>query len=132
MRIRHKVTVTIDEGSDGKNMLLAPDDVGAEVILDGPGEANVGRVTLAAAAVFTVPAGSVASIQGLFIKSSGDFDLVLNGGTTLQVRRGVSASSGGTKAATTKLFFEGTVTSAVITAVDALQLTHAVWGDSAP
>lgn len=131
MRVRHKVTVTIDEGSDGKNMLLAPDDVAAEVILDGPQEANVGRVALAAAAVFAVPFGSVGDARGVFLKSDGDFDVSVNGGPALQVRRGPSGAAGA-KAAVTKFFFEGTLTSVQITAVETLKLTHAVWGDPLP
>lgn len=131
MRVRHKVTVTLDEGSDGKNMLLAPDDTAAEVILDGPQESSVVRTALAVAGTLAVPFGSVADARGVFIKSTGDFDVSLNGGAALQVRRGISAATGGTKAATTKFFFEGTLTSVDITAVEACALTAAVWGDPA-
>lgn len=132
MRVRHKVVVTIDEASDGKNMLLAPDDVAAEIILDGPEEASVVRATLAAAGVLSVPFGSVGDARGVFLKATGDFDVSINGGAALPVRRGISAAAGGTKAATTKLFFEGLLTSVSITAVEALSLTAAVWGDPAP
>jgi hypothetical protein len=128
MRVRHKVTVTIDEASDGKNMLLAPDDSAAEVILDGPQECSVQRVTLGVGVPFALPFGSVTDARGIFIKSTGDFNVSLNGGPALLVRRGIAGPTG-TKALTAKLFFEGTLTSVQVTAVEILTLTAAVWGD---
>lgn len=132
MRIRYKVNATIDEGNDGRNMILAPEDAAAEVILDGPQEASVVRVHLDAAATLVVPFGSITSAQGLYIKSSGDFNLNINGNIMLPVRRGVAAASGGLKASIVKFFFEGTITNVSLTASESLTLTAAIWGDSAP
>lgn len=131
MRIRHKVNVVISDDADGKDKLLALDDVNSEVVLDGYQEHNAGKAKLAAAAVFAVPFGSVADARGVFLKSTGDFDVSVNGGTALPVRRGVTPS-GATKASVTKFFFEGMVTSVTVTAVDDLGLTFAVWGDPIP
>lgn len=133
MRIRAKVTVKLFEDTTEKNGLLVPDDEAAEVILDGPQEANVIRADIAAAATLTVPLGSVGTVTGLFLKSTGDFDLVLNGGSTLQVRREQTKAGVANKASTVKFYFEGTVTSVVITALtSAISVTGALWGDSTP
>jgi hypothetical protein len=132
MRVRHKVLVSIDEGTDGKNMLLLPDDTAAEVILDGPQEASVTRAVLAASGMFSVPFGTVADARGVYLKASGDFTVSVNGGAALPVQRGVASSSGGAKAATTKFFFEGLITAVDIVATEALTLTAAIWGDPAP
>lgn len=130
MRVRHKVALNIAEDTNGTDMLIEQDDVSSEVILDGPQEANCGRASVVAAGTFTVPLGSVASPEGVFLRASGDFDVSINGGAVLQCRRG-NAAAGLTKAASVKFFFEGTISSVSVTAIAAMTLTHAVWGDSA-
>jgi hypothetical protein len=132
VRIKAKCNVQIFEDANGENALLSGKDELAEVILDGPQEANVIKADLLALGVFSVPLGSVGTPTGLFLKSTGDFDLVLNGGTPLQVRREVRAATGGAKAASAKFYFEGVLASATITALtDAITVTGALWGDPA-
>lgn len=131
MRIRTKCNVRIFEDTAEKNGLLTGDDEAAEVILDGPQEANVIKADILAAGVFNVPLGSVGAPSGLFLKSTGDFDLVLNGGTPLQVRREQTKAGVANKAAVVKFYFEGTLASATITALTAnITVTGATWGDS--
>lgn len=127
MRVKHKVNVTITDDAEGKDKLLSLDDTAAEVALDGYEEHSSGKAKLAIGASFSVPFGSVGDARGFFLKSTGDCDVSINGGAALQVRRGLVSS--GTRAASTKLFFEGTLLSVTVTAVEALSLTHAVWGD---
>lgn len=132
MKIRLKANVKIAEDNDEEIVLFAPDDDSAEVVLLGPQECSCGRVAIAALGTYTLPLGSVAIPSGLFIKSDGDFGLVLNGGSSLAIAREVKTASGGTKAASAKFLMEGTVSSAVITAgASAITLIFALFGDPA-
>lgn len=133
MRVRQKVNVTITDDLAGKDKLFALDDTLAEVILDGPQEMNAGRAVLAPDDVFTVPMGTVTDCRGVFLVMTADCSVAINGGAALACRLGVKAEEGGTEAAVSKFFFEGTVTSVVVTANadDDLVLKYAVWGDPA-
>jgi len=129
MRIRHKVNVTISDDADGRDKLLALDDALSEVVLDGYEEHNAGKTRLAASDAFVVPFGGVGDARGLFLKSTGDCDVSINGGAALPVRRGVQMA-GGARASSTKLFFEGTLVSVTVSAVEEMYLTYVVWGDA--
>jgi lipid-binding SYLF domain-containing protein len=129
MRMKHKVNVVVTEDVNGKNKLFAPDDALAEVTLDGFTEVSMGTVGLDANAAFNVPLGGISNVRGLYLKSSGDFALVLNGGAPVNITRGV-ATANGSKAASAKVFLEAALTSISLTnGALASSLSYLVWGD---
>lgn len=132
MRVKSKVTVKIFEDVAEKNGLLVPDDELAETINDGNQELSLIRADIAALGTFTATLAPVGTPAGMYLKATGDFDLLLNGGTPLQVRRQVKAATGGAKATSTRFYYEGTIASVQITALaDAISVTGAIWGDAA-
>lgn len=128
MRVKHKANVVISDDTTGKDKLFGPDDVNAEVTLDGYQESVASIVQLEAAEEFTVPLDVLNDVQGFFLRATKDFTVAINGSAALPVKRGITGSSNA-KAATCRILFEGTVTSIVVTAEEELKLWYAAWGD---
>ena len=129
MRIKHKSNLVVSVDTAGKDKLYAPDDALAEVVLDGFQEVASGTANLLAAAPLTLPMAGLTDARGVFIKASGDFSLVINGGAPLSVQRGHTAAAG-VRATSARVFLECGVTSVVVTAgASAITVTWALWGD---
>jgi hypothetical protein len=122
------VNAVLSRDKDGKDKFLALDDELAQVVLDGFAEHSSGTAVLATGASVTVPFGALGDARGVLLRATGDFNLALNGGAPLSIRRGVSVP-GGALAETSRVFLEALLTSVVVTAVTDLTLTYAVWGD---
>ena len=126
MRVKSKVNVQIYETTAGTDALFAPADSGAEINFDTYNEQASGRFALAASGSTSLSLGTVTACAGLYIRATGNFDLVLNGGDTLQIRRPATSTNA------LKFYIDGVVTSAVVTnasATAALSGWYAVWGD---
>jgi len=130
MRVVTKANVTITDGSENKDCLFGPNDGTAESSLDGLQESTSSREKLTASDVFVIPFAQVDSPKGFFIRSTGDFNLVINGhtGAQFQIRRGITAT-GGAKAAYVRCLMEMDLTSLQVTAVEDCELLWAVWGN---
>ena len=131
MRVKTKANVTITNGTNNEDTLFGPDDTAAESVLDGFQESADGKATLAAAAVLSPDFSHVDDPKGVFVRSTGDFDLVINGVGPLPVRRGVASVTTGNsvKATYARLLLEADVTSIQITAVEDSDILWAVWGN---
>lgn len=135
MRIKHKVNVRISEDAEGKNKLLAGDDVAAEVTIDGMKELSTGTLTVTAGEPFTVPMGGITDGRGFFLKASGDCTVTINGGPQLEMRLAAKEAASATTAVFAdecKAFLECAVDDLVVEVGDGdpdITLTYAVWGD---
>jgi hypothetical protein len=125
VRIRHKVYPKISDDSAGKNLLFAPDDALAEVIIDVYTKQANGHFTVAAGATEAMSLGDVAAVKGAYLETNGDCDVYVNGSATSIP---VKMATGGTVA---KLFLEAAITAISIKAPAAVTVTGkiCVWGD---
>lgn len=129
MRVKSKANVQIFSDTEERNVLFAPDDTDAEVIVDDYNEMNGAQFSIAATGNLTLSLGSVGAVSGVFISAQGDFDLVLNGAASaIEVRRSVDAAASDPA----KIYLDCVVTSVNVENVHAtLPLVgyYAVWGD---
>jgi hypothetical protein len=131
MRAKVKANVTLTQDADGKDKLFSLDDALAELTLDGFQEMAAGTALLTNGVPFTLGFGQLvgSGAQGMFLKGNGDFAMVLNGGSAVQVKRGVVGPAGSNKAASARVLMEAAITSVVITPVADMLLTFVLWGD---
>jgi hypothetical protein len=127
MRVTPKANVVIEDGTNNKNKLFAPDDELSLTVLDGLQECSSGQENMLTAAVFAVPFGGLTDVRGFFLESTGDFNLTINGGASIQVRRGVIGADGAV-ATSCRCLMEAQVTALEITAVSDSNVTWALWG----
>lgn len=130
MRIRHKINLQASLDTAGRDKLFGLDDALAEVVLDGFTEVSSGTVTLAAAALFTIPFASIADVRGLFLRATNDFKLAVNGGPQVTFRRGL-ATPGTGYASSCRALLEAALSGAVVEAINPLTLVYCAWGDPA-
>lgn len=130
MRVRLLAGVQITDGDDNKDNIFSLDDDLAVELLDGFLEAIGGREDLLLAdGAFTIPLSSMASVKGFFLRATGDFNLAINGGAAINVRKGyASADTAATKGDYARVLAEMEVTSLQVTPVADCKLTWAVWG----
>jgi hypothetical protein len=128
MRVKHTINPVVTEDTDGRSVLFGLDETTAETTLDGLQRAASGVTDLDDAEVFSIPYADVTDARGFFLRmDGGDFDLVINGGAVLQVRR--AATGSGTVATSAKCLMDARTTSLQVTASGAGRLTWCIWGD---
>jgi hypothetical protein len=129
MRIIHTVCPQISDDTDGKHTLFGLDEDLIQSTIDGMTEVSSGRAVLPIAA-FTVPMGPISSCKGAYLRAEGDFDLAINGGAAIQVRRPQKGTSAADLAAAATFFIEANISSLVVTpiAVNTV-LFYALFGD---
>jgi hypothetical protein len=128
MRVRSLVNVRIFESTNERDLLFGPSVDDATVIMDTYNEAHSGRFQVAAAGTISLGLGSLQACRGCFIRAFGDFDLSVNGGAVIQVRRRPSAAA--TDMAS--FYVDGVVTSISVTNTSATAVLggyFAMWGD---
>lgn len=132
MRVRRKVAITIAEaaGADPTFSQAASGGFLGAQNLDGFTEQSSGTANLAASGAQTIPLGAISDARALYLKGTGDFDVVINGGSTIHCKRPL-VDNGPTKADDAVLYMEASITSVVVTAVEAALITYALWGDPA-
>lgn len=127
MRIRHKVNVQIYDDADGNDVLFAPKDTLAEIIIDAFKKETSGKISVAANATESVPFGDVGSpAKGAYLMVNAECTISINGGPAIQLRKGGTTAK-------IKFFIEGDITSLQITAPSstAIEGIYAVWGEAA-
>lgn len=129
MRVKTKANVKVSADTDGKDVLFALDDTGAETILDGYQEVSSGTVQVAPSSTFDIPFGGVTDARGIFVKVTGSADLVLNGSPALSLTPGQVSPL--VVADSAKASIEALISSASVTnnGTAAITLTWALWGD---
>jgi len=128
MRTKLTANAVVSEDTDGLNVLFGPSAAGAEKTLDGFQRVTSGVTDLVDAEVLSLPYGDVDDAKGLFlVVTNGDLDVVINGGSTLQLRRGTVAS--GTLADDARILLDVETTSLQVTAVGACRVTWCLWGN---
>lgn len=130
MRVVSKANVVITDGTDNRDTLFGPDDEIAVSTLDGFLESAHGREDLANAAVFTVPLSELSTPYGFFIRSTGNFNLIINGhtGGAFQIRKGIAGPLVTNVATYARILMEMQVTSLQLTMQEAGQVLWAAWG----
>ena len=126
MRVKSKVNVQIYETTAQTDALFKPDDTNAEVNFDTYNEQASGRFALAASGSTALSLGTVTAVAGIYIRTTGNFDVVINGGDTIQIRRPANSTNA------LKFYMDGVVTSVTITNASgtaALAGWYAIWGD---
>ena len=128
MRIKHKVNVRIGDDSDMTDLLFAPDDTNAEVVIDGYERMVSGKLSIPLNTNEDVPLGDITAVKGIYIIVDQDVVVTLNGGAeTIQLRK-----SGTESTVTAKLFLEADITQVNIAAPVLLDVvgTWCAWGDA--
>lgn len=129
MRVKSLVNVRIYEGTNERDVLFGPSVDDAIVNMDTYNEAHTGRFRVDTSSSLSLGLGALQNCRGLFIRTTGDFDLTLNGAAApLQVRRRTAA----TATEPVSFYFDGVVTSASITNTSASAVLNgyfAMWGD---
>lgn len=128
MRTKLTANAVVTEDTDGLNTLFGPSPTGAEQTLDGFQRVASGVTDLTDAEVLSIPYGDVDAAKGFYLSvTGGDLDVVLNGGGTLQLRRGTVSS--GVPADAAKMLVDIETTSLQVTAVGACRVTWCIWGN---
>ena len=127
IRVKHKVNVRVAEDTDMANLLFAPSDDLAEVVIDSYERAVGGTFAIDADDTQTLPLGDVTLPRGLYLRVDADCKVNVNAMGDLQLRR--ASTLVGT---TAKFFMEGEITSVVITSptTAAVRGAWCVWGDA--
>jgi hypothetical protein len=129
MRIIHTVCPQITDDDDGKHKLFGLDEDLIQSTLDGMTEVSSGRAVLPVAP-FTVPMGAITSCKGAYLRAEGDFDLSINGGAVIQVRRPQKGTTAADLAAAATFFIEANISSIAITPIVVnTVLFYALFGD---
>ncbi len=128
MRVQHTVNPQISEDTEGAECLLGLSDSVQQVNLDGFGSSTTdARNLLLAGGEFTLPLTTVSAIHGFWVRSDGDFDLRVNGGSLIQIRRGKTDAT--TDATSARVFMEAMVTDIKVTPQSDQRVHWAAWGD---
>jgi len=128
MRIRHKVNVRIGADAALTNLLFAPDDTNAEVVIDGYVRQTSGTFSIAMNTNEDLALGDITAVKGIYLIVDQDCVVTLNGGAeTIQLRKGAT-----TTGTTAKLFLEADISEINVAAPASLAATgtYCVWGDT--
>ena len=131
IRIRHKCLVRVFEAADQKDILFAPDDAGAEEVIDNFNRSVSGRFAVAIPGSEALSLRDVDDCRGIFIRAESDFELQINNSATwLVCRRGDTKT--GRKV---RVFLEAVLTSVNIRPISgatvALEGVWCAFGDPA-
>lgn len=128
MRVVHTVNPKIYEDTEQTECLFALSDSTQQVVTDAMQSENSDSRNVAVAdGEFTIPLTGITDAKGFFIRSDGDFDLRINGGALIQVRRAATGASTTTTSA--RVFMEANVTDLKITPQADQRVHWAIWGD---
>ena len=129
MLVKHVVFPALSTDDEGKQKLIALDEVLSTVSLKGFKEASIGHMALLAGVPTAIPFASVAVGWGLFLLADGDFALAVDGGADIPVKRGKTGDTAVPDSTSARVLAEFQTTSLAVTAVADCTLTFAVWGD---
>lgn len=128
MRVQHTVNPKLSEDTAGDDCLLGFSDAAQVVTLDGFASATSdARNLLLADGEFTLPLTAITDVKGFWVRSSGDFDVSINGGALIRVERGYVDAT--TRASSSRVLLEALVTDVKITPVADQRVHWAAWGD---